>query len=75
MTLVLTPPARERVAREGFDPAYGARPLKRYLQRQLESRIGRALIAGEARQGTTVEVGVDAAGLTVELRQPEPAVA
>ncbi len=54
--LELSPAARTLVAREGFDPVYGARPLKRFLQRQLESRIGRALIAGEAAEGSTVHV-------------------
>ncbi|HLF57334.1 MAG TPA: AAA family ATPase, partial [Thermoanaerobaculia bacterium] len=58
VTLELTPEARTLVAREGFDPVYGARPLKRFLQRQLESRIGRALVAGEAPEGSVVEVGV-----------------
>ena len=62
------------IAREGFDPVYGARPLRRYLQRQLETRIGRALIAGEAVEGSTIEVGVGEGGLAVSIRQPEPAV-
>ncbi|MCP4006351.1 MAG: AAA domain-containing protein, partial [bacterium] len=44
--LELSEPAREYIAREGYDPVYGARPLKRYLQHHLETRIGRALIAG-----------------------------
>jgi len=65
--LELTPEARTLVAREGFDPVYGARPLKRFLQRQLESRIGRALLAGEAREGATVEVGVRGGELAVEI--------
>jgi ATP-dependent Clp protease ATP-binding subunit ClpB len=69
--LVLTEPARVLVAREGFDPVYGARPLRRYLQHQLETRIGRALLAGEAREGAVVEVGVGDGGLKVEIRQPD----
>ena len=71
VSLVMTEPARELVAREGFDPVYGARPLRRYLQRQLESRIARALIAGEASEGAVVEVGVGESGLAVEIRRPE----
>ena len=47
----------ELAAREGFDPVYGARPLKRYLQRELETRIGRAMIAGEVAPGAVVRVG------------------
>jgi ATP-dependent Clp protease ATP-binding subunit ClpB len=68
--LELAPEARTLVARAGFDPVYGARPLKRYLQRQLESRIGRALLAGEAPEGAVVEVGVRGGELAVEIRPP-----
>jgi ATP-dependent Clp protease ATP-binding subunit ClpB len=74
VALVLTEPARERIAREGFDPVYGARPLRRYLQHQLESRIARALLTGEVAEGSVVEVGADAAGLAVHVRQAEPEV-
>ena len=60
------------IAREGFDPVYGARPLKRFLQRQLETRIGRALIAGEVLPGSTVAVDVEGGQihLNVERRVP-----
>ncbi|HEX9800452.1 MAG TPA: ATP-dependent chaperone ClpB [Thermoanaerobaculia bacterium] len=68
VTLELTPEARTLVAREGFDPVYGARPLKRFLQRQLESRIGRALLAGEAAEGAVVAVGVRGGELAVVIR-------
>jgi ATP-dependent Clp protease ATP-binding subunit ClpB len=68
--LELTDAARELVAREGFDPVFGARPLKRYLQHELESRIGRALIAGDAGEGATIRVGVKSGGLDVTI---EPA--
>jgi hypothetical protein len=49
--LELSEPARVLVARQGFDPVYGARPLKRYLQHELESKIGRALIADDVHDG------------------------
>ncbi|HEV8629005.1 MAG TPA: ATP-dependent chaperone ClpB [Thermoanaerobaculia bacterium] len=74
ISLVLTEPARMLIAREGFDPVYGARPLRRYLQHQLETRIGRALIAGEASEGSVVEVGVGEGGLAIEIRRPESVV-
>jgi ATP-dependent Clp protease ATP-binding subunit ClpB len=45
--LELTDAAREHVAREGYDPVYGARPLKRFLQRQVETVLSRKLLAGE----------------------------
>ena len=51
--------AREYIARQGFDPVYGARPLRRYLQRELETRIGRALIAGEVEDGAHIYVDLE----------------
>ncbi|MEO6195027.1 MAG: ATP-dependent chaperone ClpB [Thermoanaerobaculia bacterium] len=72
VSLLLTEPARMLVAREGFDPVYGARPLRRYLQRQLETRIARALLGGEVGEGSLVEVGAGPEGLTVAIRQREP---
>ncbi len=69
--LELSPAARTLVAREGFDPVYGARPLKRFLQRQLESKIGRALIAGDIQDGGTLRVGVEGGDLSVAIENPE----
>ncbi len=71
--LDLTPAARELVARSGFDPVYGARPLKRYLQRELETRIGRALIAGDIVEGSSVSVDVENGSLAVEVAEAKPA--
>jgi len=51
--------AHEWAAEKGYDPVFGARPLKRFLQRQLETRLARALIAGEITEGTTVHFGVE----------------
>ena len=73
--LELSDAAREFIAREGYDPVYGARPLKRYLQHQLETRIGRALIAGEVGAGAVIEVGLADGGLDVKIREREPAQA
>ncbi|MCM2268503.1 MAG: ATP-dependent chaperone ClpB [Thermoanaerobaculia bacterium] len=70
VALRLSPEARTFIAREGFDPVYGARPLKRFLQRQLESRIGRALLAGEAAEGAAVEVDLAGGELAVTIRPP-----
>ncbi|MCP4006346.1 MAG: hypothetical protein GY725_19375, partial [bacterium] len=67
--LELSEPAREYIAREGYDPVYGARPLKRYLQNHVETRIGRALIAGEVSEGATIEVGLEGGELAVEIRE------
>jgi len=69
--LTLTDEARELVAREGFDPVYGARPLKRYLQHELETRIGRALVAGDVMDGAKIEVGVKKGALDVVIENCE----
>ena len=47
---------RALIARQGYDPVYGARPLRRFIQREVETRIARALIAGEIREGATIAV-------------------
>jgi ATP-dependent Clp protease ATP-binding subunit ClpB len=75
LRLVLSEAARELAARQGFDPVYGARPLKRFLQHEVESRIGRALIAGEAKEGSTIRVDVKNGALAVEIENPVPAAA
>jgi len=71
--LELSEPARVLVARQGFDPVYGARPLKRYLQHELESKIGRALIAGEVHDGALLRVDVQGGALAVEIENPKEA--
>jgi ATP-dependent Clp protease ATP-binding subunit ClpB len=72
ITIELTEAAKELIAREGFDPVYGARPLKRFLQRQLETRIGRAIIAGEVLPGSTVAVDVEAGQLHLNVERRVP---
>jgi ATP-dependent Clp protease ATP-binding subunit ClpB len=61
--------ARDFIAQAGFDPVYGARPLKRYLQHQLETRIGRALISGSIPDGSTILVDVQDGDLVVNHTQ------
>ena len=73
VTLTMSDAAREYIAREGYDPVYGARPLKRFLQHQLETRIGRALIAGEVTEGSLVDVGIEDGSLEVAIRPAESA--
>ncbi len=68
--LELTDEAQDLVARQGFDPVFGARPLKRYLQHELESKIGRAIIAGDVVDGSTLRIGVEGDGLAVEVNTP-----
>ena len=69
--LELTPEAQGFVARSGFDPVYGARPLKRFLQRELETRIGRALIGGDILDGARIAVDLRDGELTVTHENPE----
>jgi len=60
-----TPQANELIARRGYDPVYGARPLKRFLQHELETRIGRALAAGDIADGTRITIDVEDGELIV----------
>ena len=62
MTLVVTESARAAIAREGFDPAYGARPLKRVIQRELADRLAVALLEGRYLEGDTITVDLDEHG-------------
>jgi ATP-dependent Clp protease ATP-binding subunit ClpB len=56
LELVVTPAAREWLALSGYDPAYGARPLRRLVQREIGDRLAKALLAGEIRNGDGVLV-------------------
>jgi ATP-dependent Clp protease ATP-binding subunit ClpB len=67
ITLTLSPEAKTFVAEAGYDPVYGARPLKRYLQRELDTKIGRALIAGDVEDGTEIKVTVKNKALQFEF--------
>jgi ATP-dependent Clp protease ATP-binding subunit ClpB len=71
--LELTPAGRSLIAREGFDPVYGARPLRRFIQRDVETRLARALIGGEAPEGARVRVDAAGDALTVEIDKPAAA--
>ena len=51
--------AREWVAERGYDPVYGARPLKRFLQKEVETRLARGLIAGEIRADSCIRFTLD----------------
>jgi len=65
INIEITDEARNFIAKTGYDPVFGARPLRRYLQRELETRIGRALIAGDVPEGATILVNLSADELTV----------
>ena len=57
ITLVLDDAAKRHLVKAAYDPAYGARPLKRTIQKELETPLGRRILAGDIRDGETVEVG------------------
>jgi ATP-dependent Clp protease ATP-binding subunit ClpB len=67
VTLELDEPAVELIAREGFDPVFGARPLRRFIQREVETRLARALISGSAGEGSVARVLVKGDALDVEI--------
>ena len=64
--LVLDEAARDWLAEAGYDPVYGARPLKRIIQRELQNALAERILAGEIADGTTVEVHAGPDGLTFE---------
>ena len=66
ITLHLSDAARQLLANMGYDPQFGARPLKRVIQREVENRIARALLDGTVRDGDTVEIDVKDGKLVLE---------
>ncbi|MGH3995012.1 MAG: ATP-dependent chaperone ClpB, partial [Pseudonocardiaceae bacterium] len=62
LELDVTPAAREWLAMNGFDPLYGARPLRRLVQSAIGDQLAKALLAGEITDGDTVRVDLDDAG-------------
>jgi len=67
ITLELTDAAKHFVARKGYDPVYGARPLKRLIQREIETPIARALLAAEKSEGIALKVDMKKDKLIVEI--------
>lgn len=61
LELAVTPDARSWLADRGYDPIYGARPLRRLMQKEIDDRLATALLAGEIHDGDTVRVDLDAA--------------
>ena len=68
--LELTEAAAELLAREGYDPAYGARPLKRLVQRRIENPLAQRILAGEVRDGDRVVADADGEELTFAVAEP-----
>ena len=74
LTLGVTPSARLWLAERGYDPIYGARPLRRLMQREIDDRLATALIAGNISDGdhVVVDVASDGDSLTVSNNPPTP---
>ncbi|MBO0871760.1 MAG: ATP-dependent chaperone ClpB [Pseudonocardia sp.] len=72
ITVELTDEARRAIARRGFDPVYGARPLRRHIAHEVETRIGRTLLAGDVPDGSVIRVDVDGDHLSVRYHHPVP---
>jgi ATP-dependent Clp protease ATP-binding subunit ClpB len=67
ISLKITNSAKQLMAREGYDPVYGARPLKRYIENTLETEIAKQIIAGEIYDGCTI--GVDNAEDKIKIER------
>ena len=77
ITIELSEAAKRHIAKAGYDPNYGARPLKRTIQKELETPLGRKILGGEIDDGDTVDVGFDdvRGALTFNVTSKEPALA
>jgi ATP-dependent Clp protease ATP-binding subunit ClpB len=65
ITLQVSEAARRLIAAEGFDPTYGARPLRRFIAREVETRVGRALLKGDLPEGGAISIDATDGELTV----------
>ena len=70
ITLELTDAARQHLIRTGYDPTYGARPLKRAIQKEIETGLAREIIAGRVRDGQTVVADYERGQMTFRVQQP-----
>jgi ATP-dependent Clp protease ATP-binding subunit ClpB len=71
ITLEVTEQAQRFIAEQGFDPAYGARPLRRFIAREVETRVARALLSGDLPEDSTIVVDRVDEQLTVVPSQPD----
>ncbi len=71
ITLELDEAAREYIAKDAYDPAYGARPLRRYLQQHLETKLARLLIGGKIMDGQKVKVEIEDGAMVFKVRSDD----
>lgn len=69
--LKITPAALDVIGKDGFDPEYGARPIRRALQKEVEDRLSEALLSGEIYFGSRVTIGASKGKITLNVRKPK----
>jgi ATP-dependent Clp protease ATP-binding subunit ClpB len=72
ISLVLTEGAKDRLAQDGFDPVYGARPLARLIQREVQNPLAARILRGEVGRGDAVEVDWDGSAYALRRLEPQP---
>jgi len=70
LELDVAPDVRTHIAKEGYDPVYGARPLKRFIQQEIETPVARRIVSGGTPAGTTLHVRLDGDAIRVEADAP-----
>jgi len=70
MTLTVSDDARRFIAEQGYDPVYGARPLARFIAHEVETRLARALVAGNVLDGATISLEMVDGELAVKWKNP-----
>jgi ATP-dependent Clp protease ATP-binding subunit ClpB len=70
MTIEVTEEACRFIARQGFDPVYGARPLRRFIAREVETRIARALLGGNVPDASVIKVDAQQGEIVIENTPP-----
>src|SRR4029453_15152407 len=73
IVLSLDPAARDWLAEKGWDPAYGARPLKRVIQRSLQDPLAEMILAGDIKDGDHVKISAEGNVLTFNGKAPQTA--
>jgi ATP-dependent Clp protease ATP-binding subunit ClpB len=75
MTIDVTPDAKRFIANQGYDPVFGARPLRRFIAHEVETRLGRALLGGDVHDGARISIDVSDGDLVVTWDNPAGAQA
>ena len=73
--LIVSDAAKDYLAREGYDPNFGARPLRRLIQREVENRIATLVLSGELKESTAAVVDFKGGELRITVRERLPAAA